>query len=92
MVKVIIEGGGNTRAEQSPLRRSFQALFKQVRPRKDEPEIICGGSRGQAFEDFKKALSDNPTTAVLLLVDSECAVKSPEASPWVHVKQRKGDG
>src|SRR5262249_40026255 len=84
------EGGGTTRAEQTPLREGFKALFDKV-SRTRKPRVVCAGGRGQTFKEFKIHLRANPRAVWLLLVDSEGPVAS-EASPWDHVANRQGDG
>jgi hypothetical protein len=90
-VTVIVEGGGNTRAEQAALRKGFSGLFAKVRPPDARTEVRCGGGRGQTYADFRKELSrTDGLTRLLLLVDSEGPV--PKTSPWNHVASREGDG
>jgi Domain of unknown function (DUF4276) len=88
---VVIEGGGTSRAEQTPLRKGFTALFEKLRKGKAKPKIVCAGGRSEAFKDFKTAVESNPRAICLLLVDSEGPV-APSSSPWEHVARRRGDG
>jgi ribosomal protein S9 len=67
-VKIYVEGGGDSRGQQAPLRRAFSKLLRQFEGHM--PSIVCGGSRLAAFNEFKRALADVGNDA-LLLVDAE---------------------
>ncbi len=64
--------------------RSFLGVSRSV-------EIVLWGSRQNAYEKFKEALIDEPEREHLLLVDSETPFKENQ-TPWLHVKNREGDG
>ena len=94
-VIVYVEGGGDTRGQQAPLREGFHKLFRAVLrdvlgEAAPQPKIIACGGRQQAFEDFKQALKSNPGAYCILLVDGEEAVVAGR-SKWEHVRQRQGD-
>lgn len=89
-VKIYVEGGGDTRALQTTLRRAFTSLLKSAGFAGRMPAIVGCGGRKEAFDVFVNALSKpEPDTTYLLLVDSEDPVKS---APWEHLRTRKGDG
>lgn len=89
-VKIYVEGGGETRAIQAPLRRAFTKLLKNAGFAGRMPSIVGCGGRTEAFDVFVNAVSKpEPDTTYLLLVDSEDLVKS---APWEHLKTRVGDG
>ena len=50
-------------------------------------KIIACGSRNEALDDFRIALSKYPEDHVVLLVDAEAPV-TPGQSTWNHLKQR----
>lgn len=90
-VIVYVEGGGDTRGLQAPLREGFHKFFRKVLgdslPR---PKVVACGGRQRAFDDFVQGLKSNPGADCVLLVDSEEAVVSGRAK-WEHVRQRQGD-
>jgi hypothetical protein len=89
-VKIYVEGGGETRAIQAPLRRAFTNLLKNAGFAGRMPSIVGCGGRTEAFEVFVNRVSNpEPDTTYLLLVDSEDTVKS---APWTHLQTRVGDG
>ncbi|WP_437618802.1 DUF4276 family protein [Sorangium sp. So ce1151] len=89
-VRVYVEGGGDTRHLQEPLREGFSKLFGRVLGGRAKPKVIACGSRKEAFDDFKRALKSHPNALCILLVDSEEPVK-PGTSTWDHVLRREGD-
>ncbi|MBN2830427.1 MAG: DUF4276 family protein [Candidatus Cloacimonetes bacterium] len=71
MVKVYIEGGGESNSLRTDLRKAFQNFFISAGLNK-KPRVVASGSRNEAFDDFccaVRTLSDNDVA--LLLVDSE---------------------
>lgn len=90
-VRVYVEGGGTYRGDQKPLREAFTNLLGRVVKGLSKPRVIACGGRGNAFHEFKIALRSHKDALCLLLVDSEGPVK-PEADPWTHVHERRGDG
>lgn len=84
---VLIEGGGDTRAEQATLREGFAKLFAKALGDLPKPRIVLCGGRAQAYAAFEESYK---TGYCLLLVDSEEAVR-PGVSAWQHVHDRKGD-
>ncbi|WP_437766172.1 DUF4276 family protein [Sorangium sp. So ce281] len=89
-VRIYVEGGGETRRAQEPLRIGFGKLFARVLGERARPKVITCGSRNAAFDDFKRGLKSHPDALCILLVDSEEPVK-PGTSTWDHVLRREGD-
>lgn len=91
-VKLYVEGGGATRAEQKLLKEGFAKFFAKVVGERAKPRVIVCGGRGQAFDEFRIALRSATTDDLcVLLVDSEGPVADGH-SAWQHVATRKGDG
>lgn len=90
-VRVYVEGGGDTRAQSSPLREAVSIWIQRAVPEATRrPTIVACGPRRKAFEEFCRAVQDHPDAFCVLLVDSEGAVTAP--SKWGHAKERDGDG
>ena len=91
-VKVYVEGGGATRADQRLLKEGFGKLFAKVLGARAKPAVVLCGGRKQAFDEFQVALRRASTTGDLcvLLVDSEGAI-AEGVSSWQHVAARQGD-
>ena len=88
-VRVYVEGGGDARSLQAPLREAVRRFLDAALPGARRPTVVACGGRGDAFGDFKKALRSHPSAFNLLLVDSESPVH-PEG-PWRHVAERPDD-
>jgi hypothetical protein len=86
-VKVYVEGGGDTRQQQSGLRRAFAQFIEETGLGGNMPRVIACGSRSTAFDDFKTGHKEAETVAILL-VDSEEPVTAD--SPWHHLQRRDG--
>ena len=69
-------------------RRGFQELFEKLGLPANRLSVIACGSRFQTFNDFRKALRQQPDDFVILLVDSEGPVEAPGA--WAHLHARDG--
>ncbi|MBH8553759.1 DUF4276 family protein [Nostocaceae cyanobacterium CENA357] len=52
--------------------------------------VMCGGSRRDAYEDFKTALESQPEAFNVLLIDAESPVFST-VTPWEHLRNRIED-
>lgn len=90
-VRVYIEGGGDTVAQQAPLRQALSTWIQRAIPEATRrPSVIACGGRRSAYEDFRLGVKANPDALNILLVDSEAPVTAP--TRWRHVKQRDGDG
>lgn len=89
-IRIYIEGGGDSKNTKGLLRQGFSSFFNPikeiVRSKKIGWEIVICGSRNNAFRDFKNALEDHPDAFIILLVDSEAAVK--KQTPWEHLKSK----
>lgn len=72
---IFIEGGGNSRREQAPLRLGFQRLFEPVlsaaRDRRIRHRVIVCGGRSETIKLFLNELRLQPQVTCFLLVDSE---------------------
>ncbi len=92
-VRVYVEGGGETRRLQGPIKEGFGRLFRAACPElvRGTLSVIACGARDEAFKDFKQGIAANPEALCLLLVDSEAPV-GEGAGPWAHVRARRGDG
>lgn len=89
-VIVYVEGGGDTRAHQAPLREGFSKLFARVLGGRFRLRVVACGGRSRAFEDFQRGVRLHPDARCILLVDSETAVTT--VTKWEHLRQRRGDG
>ena len=91
--KLFVEGGGdNNEALKSECRRGFSMLLEKAGFKGRMPRIIACGGRSNAYRQFCTALDKGgPDDVSVLLVDAEAAI-AVGASPWDHVKTRKGDG
>jgi hypothetical protein len=96
MVKLYVEGGGDTAALKTACREGF-TIFVTKAGLKNRPRIVACGSRRDAFDSFCTAIASGEDA--VLLVDSEDAVIAqhqqglPDAwTPWAHLKARVGDG
>ena len=96
MVKLYVEGGGDTAALKTACREGFTTFITKAGLKK-RPRIVACGSRRDAFDSFCTAINNGEDA--LLLVDSEEAVSAQHQQgqpnnwqPWVHLKARQGDG
>jgi hypothetical protein len=97
MVKLYVEGGGNSKALKIEFRRAFSTFLRKAGIKK-LPRISPGGGRQNTYNSFCTAVKNGEPA--ILLVDSEAPVASVsqlgnEAEkwlPWQHLKQRQGDG
>ncbi len=86
-VTVYVEGGGDTKALSTECRGGFREFFRKAGLSGRMPKIVACGSREQAFDDFRNALTELPEGEfIILLVDSEQPVEDGN-SPWRHLKQ-----
>ncbi len=97
MVKVYVEGGGDSNALRTACREGFSEFFKKAGLAGKMPRIVACGSRRDAYESFCTAIDKGEDA--LLLVDSEAPVaaifqNTDEEStwqPWGHLLRRVGD-
>jgi hypothetical protein len=89
-VYVFVEGGGNSRDEQTEIRRGFALLFAKLLGGRAKPTVIPSGGRNQTFKEWERALRTHPDTLSLLLVDSEGPIPDG-VDPWDYASKRTGD-
>lgn len=96
MVKLYVEGGGDTAALKAACREGFTKFIEKAGLKDHMPRIVACGSRRDAYESFCTALASGD--AAILLVDSEAPIAaihqtgSPDTwLPWQHLAQREGD-
>lgn len=95
MVKLYVEGGGDSASLKSECRRGFSEFLRKAGLEGRLPRIVACGSRENAFDSFCTAVQNNEDA--FLLVDSEhtvaCEHQEGECEcwhPWQHLKQRDG--
>ncbi len=88
MVKLFVEGGGDSDALKTECRQAFTKLLERAGVKGRMPRVVACGARRNAFEQFCTALEGKGDLAILL-VDAESAVT--HKSPWDHVATREGD-
>ena len=87
-IKVIVEGGGETKALRTKCRRGFSNFFSKAGMEGRMPSVVASGSRREAFNDFRAAVHrPGKYDFIVLLVDSEDPV-ARGSSPWQHLKAR----
>jgi hypothetical protein len=97
VVKLYVEGGGNSAALKTACREGFTTFITNSGVQ-NRPRVVACGSRRDAYESFCTAIANGDDA--MLLVDSETAVSSVHQQgedkskwlPWSHLKQREGDG
>ncbi len=88
-VKLYIEGGGESRSLHINCREGFRKLLERAGFADRMPSTRACGSRNDAYDDFKTALSAaGPDQYPVLLVDSESPVEQPTS--WQHLQARDG--
>jgi len=90
-VHIYIEGGGEGPFNPRACREGFAKFFSKMHPDKVRPGITACGSRTDALDAFKTALSDTETdnhVVSILLVDAEGPVTNNDV--WKHLEQRDG--
>lgn len=96
MVKIFVEGGGDSRARQTGCRKGFRSFLESAgQLSRGQYQIVACGSRDEALKSFSLSVAMNEIA--LLLVDSEGAVDElfqggdPSLwQPWEHLRQRDG--
>ncbi|MCD0244846.1 DUF4276 family protein [Xanthomonas melonis] len=95
MVKLYVEGGGDTAALKTACREGFTTFVTKA-GLKNRPRIVACGSRRDAFDSFCTAIANGEDA--MLLVDSEDTVIAQHQQgqpdtwqPWGHLKARVGD-
>jgi hypothetical protein len=88
MVKLYVEGAGQTDLARSQCREAFSTFFEAAGLAGKRPRTVPCGGRQAAFDAFQAGIA-GPRNGelVLLLVDSEGPVQ-PNHSNWDHLKAR----
>lgn len=97
MVKLYVEGGGDSNQLKADCREGFRTFISKSRLKK-RPRIVACGSRENAYESYCTAVRNGDEA--MLLVDSEAVIAAefqqgkPDETwnPWGHLRQRAGDG
>jgi hypothetical protein len=96
VVKLYVEGGGDTAALKSACREGFARFVEKTGLKGHMPRVVACGSRRDAYESYCTALAAGD--AAMLLVDSEAPVAAAHQTgapetwlPWQHLAQRPGD-
>ncbi len=96
MVKLYVEGGGDTAALKAACREGFSTFLAKAGLNK-KPRVVACGSRRDAYESYCTAIRSGEEA--VLLVDSEAPVgachqqgDADSWQPWQHLKQRQEDG
>jgi hypothetical protein len=93
--KVFIEGAATGQPDSKFLQVQCREGFRKLlfaRPGLNRPQLNSCGGRGNTFKLFVAAHANAKAgDYVAMLVDSEDPVAEIE-QPWVHLKQRPGDG
>jgi hypothetical protein len=95
VVKLYVEGGGDSKSLQIECRRGFREFLEKAGLKGKMPAIVACGGRQQAYDAYCTALERGETTA--LLVDSEAPVapahqqpndQPAQWQPWQHLMAR----
>ncbi len=81
-VSLYVEGGGNRKQLKTACRRSFGKFIQRAGGSAAISKIEACGSRGNAYNDFRRAVADGENA--MLLVDAERDVTAQ--GPWQHLK------
>ncbi len=94
-IAIYIEGGGDTPQTLAPFRKGMSAflnpIVNELRKKRIKWRVIACGGRKAAYDAFVDALENEPEVHNVLLIDSEDPV-AIAVSPWVHLRNRQGDG
>lgn len=103
MVKLYVEGGGDANALKTACREGFAKFLSKAGLAGRMPRVVACGSRADAYDSFCTSVRNGE--AAMLLVDSEAPVLTSAQlgasnerqnrerwQPWLHLKQRQGDG
>lgn len=95
MVKLYVEGGGDSAALRTACRQGFTQFITGAGIRR-KPRVVACGSRRDAYDSYCTAVANGEDA--VLLVDSEAPVaaeyqqgQDSEWQPWQHLKHRPGD-
>ena len=84
-MRIYVEGGGGKDGKPR-CREGFRKLLEKCGFSGRMPEIVACGSRNQAYDNFRTALSGSDKN-VTLLVDSEDPIRDINKT-WDHLKRR----
>ena len=85
VMTVYVEGGGETRALQTPARKALRKLLERAGLAERLPRVVACGGRSQALHDFGIAFRKGEVA--VLLVDSEDSV-TEGSSAAAHLQKR----
>lgn len=95
MVKLYVEGGGDTAALKADCRKGFTRFITEAGITK-RPRIVACGSRRDAYDSYCTAVNNGEEA--VLLVDSEAEINEQHQQgkantwlPWQHLRHRQGD-
>lgn len=93
LMKIFIEGGGDSDKLHTECREAFTKFFARagLKERRMMPRVVACGGRGIAYDRFKTAIENGEEA--LLLVDSEAPIATnpttgKQVGPWAHLKTR----
>ncbi len=93
MVKVYVEGGGDSKELHVRCREGYRRLLENADFQEHMPRIVACGGRGATYASFRTAAA-NQEEVSLLLVDSEDPIAptdDPDSDlPWQHLQTRDG--
>ena len=81
-ISLYVEGGGDAKRLKAACRRSFGKFIQKAGVSAAMPKIEACGSRGNAYNDFRRAVADGENA--MLLVDAEEPVTAQ--GPWQHLR------
>ena len=81
-ISLYVEGGGDAKRLKAACRRSFGKFIQRTGISAATSKIEACGSRGNAYNDFRRAVADGENA--MLLVDAETHVTAQ--GPWQHLK------
>ena len=89
MVKVYLEGGGESNSLRRKCREGFHKLARNAGMSGKMPRFVACGTRSVALDRFTTAINNNEDA--ILLVDSEAPVPSGLSSPWQFLESHEGE-
>lgn len=97
MVKLYVEGGGDSHALKTECRKGFSSFLKKAGLDGSLPRIVAAGGRQNAFQLFCTAVENRKKEDhIFLLVDSEKTVESSykngepaDWQPWMFLEQKE---
>lgn len=85
-VRLIVEGGGNSREEGARLRMSLAGFISRALTCDRRPSIVLKGGREQVFDTFRTYVRNPDDDLPMLLVDSEGEVRD-DIGTWAYLKE-----